>query len=147
MQIDPYLNFNGQCKEAFEFYEQLLGGKIEAMMTHADMPNAEELSPEWRSAILHARLVVDGQVLMGSDRPPQKQGETKGKSWDANDMYVSLGIDDPAEAERVYHALAEGGKVEMPIQQTFWAPRFGMLVDRFGIPWMISGGQPEGSAG
>lgn len=140
MQIDPYLHFNGQCREAFEFYEQLLGGKIVAIMTYGELPDAQETPPEQRDAVLHVRLVVDGKVIMGSDRPPHLYTETKG-------MYVALGIDDLAEAERVYHALAEGGTVELPIQPTFWAPRFGMVVDRFGIPWMISAGQQDGSAG
>jgi PhnB protein len=131
MQLNPYLFFNGQCEAAFKFYEQCLGGKIEAMITHAGTPAEEHVPSEWRNKILHARLVVGDKVLMGSDEPPDSYGEPKG-------FYVSLGIKDPADAERIFHALAENGKVRMPLQKTFWAVRFGMLVDRFGIPWMIN---------
>jgi PhnB protein len=131
MQLVPYLNFNGQCEEAFKFYEQCLGGKIVAMFTHRETPAAEHVSPEWQDRIMHARLVVGDAVLMGSDSPPEHFEEQKG-------MSVSLHLDDPAEAERIFHALAEGGDVRMPIQETFWAHRFGMLVDRFGTPWMIN---------
>ena len=131
MQLNPYLTFNGQCAAAFKFYEQCLGGKIEAMFTHGNSPMAEQVPPDWRDKIMHARLIVSDKVLMGSDAPPDRYEEPKGFS-------VSLGIDDPAEAERIFHALAANGTVQMPIQETFWAVRFGMLVDRFGIPWMVN---------
>ena len=131
MQMNPYLTFNGQCEAAFKFYEQCLGGKIIAMITHAGTPAEEHVPSEWRNKILHARLIVGDEVLMGSDAPPDRYEEPKGFS-------VALGIDDPADAERIFHALAEKGTVRMPIQQTFWAIRFGMLVDRFGIPWMVN---------
>lgn len=131
MQLNPYLNFNGQCEIAFRFYEQCLGGKIEATMTYGESPMAEQTPPQWRNKIMHASLIVGDKVLMGADSPPERYEEPKGLS-------VLLGIDDPVEAERVFHALAEDGTVQMPIQETFWAARFGMLVDRFGIPWMIN---------
>jgi PhnB protein len=131
MQLNPYLNFNGQCEAAFKFYEQCLGGKIEAMFTHENTPMADKVPPEWRKKIMHARLAVGDQAFMGSDAPPEHYEEPKGFS-------VTISTTDPAEAERIFHALAEGGTVRMPIQQTFWAARFGMLVDRFGIPWMIN---------
>jgi PhnB protein len=131
MQINPYLFFKGQCEEAFKFYAQCLGGKIEAMMSHAGTPAETQVPPEWRDKILHARLTVGDNILMGSDAPPGRQQGTGGFS-------VSIMIDAPATAERIFHALAENGKVNMPIQKTFWAERFGMLVDRFGIPWMIN---------
>ncbi len=131
MQLNPYLNFNGQCETAFKFYEQCLGGKIEATMTYGESPMADQTPPEWRNKIMHASLIVGDKVLMGADGPPDRYEEPKGLS-------VLLGIDDPAEAERIFHALAENGTVQMPIQETFWAARFGMLVDRFGIPWMIN---------
>jgi PhnB protein len=86
---------------------------------------------EWRNKILHARLTVGDQVLMGSDAPPGHYEEPKGFS-------VSLQISDPADAERIFNVLAENGKVQMPMQKTFWAVRFGMLVDRFGVPWMVN---------
>jgi len=131
MQLNAYLTFNGQCEEAFKFYERCLGGKIVAMMPHEGTPVAEHVPAEWRNKILHARLTVGDQVMMGSDAPPGRYEEPKGFS-------VSVQIKDPAEAERIFQALAENGKVQMPIQQTFWAARFGMLMDQFGIPWMIN---------
>lgn len=131
MQINPYLNFNGQCDAAFKFYEQCLGGKIVAKFTYGDTPAAEHVSAESRDRIMHVRLVVGDAVLMGSDSPPEMFEAMKG-------LYVSLQIESPQEAERIFHALAEGGAVVMPIEETFWAVRFGMVVDRFGTPWMIN---------
>jgi PhnB protein len=132
MQVHPYLNFNGQCAEAFGFYEQLLGGKIEAMMTFGESPMAGEMPPESHSRILHARLVVDGQALMGSDAPPEYYAKPQG-------LYVSLNVETQADGERIFRALAEGGTVTMPFEKTFWAAGgFGMLTDRFGTPWMVN---------
>ena len=133
MQWNPYLNFNGNCQEAFKYYERVLGGKIVAMMSHADMPAEAQAQtpPEWKNKIMHARLTVGDQVLMGSDSPPGHFDGTKG-------MSVALQVDDPNEAERIFAALADNGTVRMPIQPTFWAIRFGMLTDQFGIPWMVN---------
>jgi PhnB protein len=131
MQLNPYLFFTGQCEAAFKFYEVCLGGRIEAMITHAGTPAEKQVPPEWRDKILHARLTVGDEVLMASDAPPGRQERPQGFS-------VSLQVGTPAEAERIFHALAQDGKVTMPIQKTFWAERFGMLVDQFGIPWMIN---------
>jgi PhnB protein len=135
MQLNPYLNFNGQCEAAFKFYEKSPGGKIEAMFTHAGTPAEQQTPPEWRDKILHARLTIGDNILMASDAPPDCYEEPKGFS-------VSLQINDPKEAERIFRALAENGKVQMAIQETFWATRFGMLVDQFGIPWMINCEKP-----
>ena len=131
MQLNPYLTFDGQCEAAFQFYERCLGGKIVTMMNHEDSPIADQVPADWGKRIMHARLTVGDSVLMGSDSPPEHYEEPKGFS-------VALQLKQPAEAERVFQALAEGGTVLMPIQQTFWATRFGMLVDRFAIPWMIN---------
>lgn len=131
MKLNIYLNFDGRCKEAFEFYQQCLGGTIEAMTTHAETPMGENVSDDWRDRIMHARLVVGDQVLMGADMPPDNHEQHGGFS-------VSLQVEDPEEAERIFHALAEHGTIEMPINETFWAERFGMLVDRFGVPWMVN---------
>jgi len=131
MQINPYLNFDGRCEEAFKFYEKVLGGKIVAMMPNAGSPMEQQVPPEWRNRIMHARLIVDDKVLMGSDAMPDRYEPVKG-------CQVTLGIGDPAEADRIFNALAENGTVQMPIQETFWAHRFGMLVDQFGTPWMIN---------
>ncbi len=130
MQMVPYLSFNGQCEEAFKFYEKVLGGKILAMMRFAGSPMAEQMPAAFQQKIMHARIALDGQTLMGSDAPPERYQGVKGSQ-------ISLMVDKPAEADRLFNALAEGGSVSMPMQKTFFAARFGMLVDRFGIPWMI----------
>jgi PhnB protein len=130
MELNPYLLFNGQCEAAFKFYEKVLRGKIVAMMPHEGTPAASHVPPEWLKKIIHARLVVGDKVLMGSDAPPDRYQETKGFS-------ISVGVDTTAEAERIFHALSENGKVHMPMEKTFFAERFGMLADQFGIPWMI----------
>jgi len=131
MQLNPYLFFNGQCEAAFKFYAQVLGGKIDGMLTHAGTPAEQQVPAEWRDKIMHARLIVGDQVLMASDAPPDHYEKPTGFS-------VSIQIKDKAEAEHIFKALAEGGKVQMPFGQTFWAAGFGMCVDRFGIPWMVN---------
>ena len=131
METNTYLTFNGQCEAAFKFYEQCLGGKIVAMLNHEDTPMADCASAEWQGKIVHARMVLGDQILMGSDAPPNSYEQPRGFS-------VSLLAADTAEAERVFQALAENGTVQMPIQETFWAHRFGMLIDQFGIPWMVN---------
>jgi PhnB protein len=131
MQLQPYLNFNGDCAEAFKLYEKVLGGKIEGMMTHRDSPMAGQTPPEWQDKIMHARLVVGDAVLMASDAPPGYYSKPQG-------TYVSINVETTSEGERIFNALAEGGAVQMPFEKTFWAAGFGMLVDRFGIPWMVN---------
>ena len=131
MKLNPYLTFDGTCQEAFKFYETVLGGKILAMMTHADMPSDQPSPPERRDLIVHARMAIGDTLLMGSDAPAGRLQKMQGFS-------VTLGIDDPAEAERIYNGLAGGGTVQMPLAETFWAKKFGMLTDRFGTPWMIN---------
>ena len=131
MQTSLYLNFNGQCEAALRFYERCLGGKIEVAMLYEGTPAAENVPAGWRGKILHARLNLGGQTLMACDAPPSCYEAPKGFS-------VSLQIKDPSEAERAFRALSEDGQIRMPMQETFWAVRFGMLVDRFGIPWMIN---------
>ncbi|MEG4289150.1 VOC family protein [Microcoleus sp. C2C3] len=131
MQSNIYLFFDGECKAAFKFYEQCLGGKIDGMMTYGDAPMSEEIPSEQRDRIMHANLTVGGMVLMGSDTPPDGFKKPQGFS-------VNLQFDDRVEAERIFQKLAENGTVKMPFQETFWSTRFGMLVDRFGTPWMIN---------
>lgn len=135
MKMHAYLNFKGECEAAFKFYEQALGGKIEAVFRFGDTPAAEHAPAGWGDKVMHASITVAGTVLMGSDAPPGQYEAPKGTS-------LSLNTSDVAEAERVFGQLAEGGAVTMPLQETFWAARFGMLTDRFGIPWMINCGQP-----
>jgi len=134
MQLIPYLNFNGQCAEAFRFYEQCLGGKIVMLQTHGQSPIADEVPPDWHDRIMHARLEVGDAVLMASDSPSEYYERPQG-------LYVAIQVTDPAEADRIFQALADRGTVKLPIQQTFWAVRFGMVVDRFGTPWMVNCGQ------
>jgi PhnB protein len=131
MHINPYLNFNGQCEEAFTFYEQVLGGKVTFKMTWGEMPGADQFPAETHKLIMHSTLNIGDQVLMGADSPPGRYQQPKG-------MNVSIHVNDKAEGERVFSALAEGGNVTMPFQQTFWSSGFGMCVDRFGIPWMVN---------
>jgi PhnB protein len=131
VQINPYLGFNGKCETAFKFYEKVLSGKILMMMKYGDSPMAGQTSPEFKDKIMHARLAVGDKLLMGSDAPPQMYEPMKGIS-------VTLSLDKPEDADRIFAALAENGTVRMPIQQTFWAQRFGVLTDQFGTPWMIN---------
>ena len=131
MKLNTHLSFNGQCEEALKFYQKCLGGTIQTMMTWGESPMADRVSSELRDKIIHATLIVGESTLSGGDGPPDQYEEPRG-------FAVTIQVKDSAEAERVFHALAEGGKVTMPIQQTFWTVRFGMLVDKFGIPWMVN---------
>lgn len=135
MKISPYLSFDRQCKEAFQFYEKCLGAKIVFMMTMGESPMAAQMPKEAHDKIMHATLMVDGMALSGADTPDGKYQAPRGCA-------VLLAVDDVERAERIYKDLAEGGKVQMEIQETFWAKRFGMLVDRFGIPWMVNCEKP-----
>jgi PhnB protein len=125
------LMFDGTCEAAFKFYEKVLGGKIVAMMTYAGMSGNTQMSDDAKKRIMHARLQLGDKLLMASDAPPDRFEAPKG-------FNVMLGVKDTAEAERLFDALAAGGTIKMPIQGTFWAERFGMLVDQFGVPWMIN---------
>jgi PhnB protein len=135
MQLNPHLHFNGECETAFKFYEKCLRGRITFMMPHEGSPVADYVPAAWRNKILHATLTIGDEVLTGADVPPEHYQKPQGLS-------VTIGLKDPAEAERIFHELAENGTVQMPLQETFWAARFGMLIDRFGIPWMINCGKP-----
>ncbi|HEX3251362.1 MAG TPA: VOC family protein [Pyrinomonadaceae bacterium] len=131
MHLNPYLLFNGNCAEAFKFYEQTLGGKIEALMTFNGSPAAEHAPPEWGDKILHASMTIGDQRVMASDAPPGQYKQPQGIS-------VSIGLNDRDKGERIFNALAEGGTTTMPFAKTFWASGFGMCTDRFGIPWMVN---------
>jgi PhnB protein len=135
LKLNPYLFFDGNCEEAFRFYAKILGGEIIAMLPHRGTPAEAHVPPEWQDKIMHASMTVPGGVLMASDAPPGQHNKPQGFS-------VALHLNDPAEAERIFHALAEGGQVQMPFGETFWALRFGMLVDRFGMPWMVNVHRP-----
>jgi PhnB protein len=129
MKIYPYLNYGGNCEQAFRFYEEHLGGKILAMMPHGNqLPPG---SPEgWDKAILFARMEIGGTLLMGNDVPPARFEPMRS-------AYLSLGADTVEEAERIYALLSDGGEVFMKMEETFFAHRFAMLRDRFGTSWMI----------
>ena len=133
-QLDTYLFFDGTCAEAMRFYERTLGGKLELMMTHAQMPGGcDKMPPGSADRILHARLNLDGRLLMASDSMLGQPYEgMKGFS-------LSLTYPTAADAQRVFDLLAENGKVIMPVEKTFWAEAFGMLTDRYGTPWMVNG--------
>jgi PhnB protein len=134
MRLNPHLAFNGQCEAAFKFYEKCLGGKIVVMMTYGDSPAAAQSPAEWREKIMHATLDLGDDRLTGGDPLPGQYEKPQGVS-------VLLSLHDAAEADRIFEALAENGTVQMPIQETFWAQRFGMLVDQFGTPWLINCGK------
>ena len=130
MRLNAYLNFNGQCESAFAFYEKCLGGKIVFKMTFAESPIAKHVSPDLGNKILHATFALGDQLLGGAHAPPDRYQKPQG-------FAVALHLGSAAEADRVFAALADKGEIRMPIQETFWAARFGMVVDQFGTPWMI----------
>lgn len=137
MQVTPHLNFNGQCEAAFKFYEKALGGKITFMLAYGDSPAAAHMQPEYHKQIMHATFSMGGKpAFTGADAPGEHYQKPQG-------FRITLGIADLAEAERVFHALSEKGAVEMPIQETFWAQRFAMFADQFGVPWMINCEKPQ----
>jgi PhnB protein len=137
MRWNPYLAFDGNCEAAFKFYERCLGGKIVAMITYADMPSGQPVAPEHAKRIMHARLVTGDQVLMGGDAPAGMP--FKG----IHGCSVAVQVDKPEDAERLFKALSEKGTVDMPMQETSWAIRFGMLKDQFGVPWMVNCEMPR----
>jgi len=135
MELVTYLTFNGTCEAAFRHYETVLGGKITMLMRGADAPPGVPMPPEFSDRVMHARLEVDGYLLMGSDGPPDRPATPQG-------FCTHVKVDEPAESERIFRDLGAGGSVTMPIGETFWARRFGMLTDRFGIPWMVNCERP-----
>jgi PhnB protein len=128
MKLNTYVNFAGKCAEAFRFYEKHLDGKIGMIMTHGQAPDPSQVKPGWEDYVLHARITIGDTELMGADIPTAQPMRS---------AYLSLGVQSDAEAERIFSALADGGEVFMPMQETFFASRFAQLRDRFGINWMI----------
>jgi PhnB protein len=131
VRFNPHLAFNGNCQEAFQFYQLCLGGEIVTMLPHEGTPAEAHVTGEWRKKILHASLRIGEQWLMGGDAPPGRYQPPQGFS-------IGIHTKDPAEADRIFNALSQGGTITMPLQPTFWAVTFGMLTDRFGIPWMVN---------
>jgi PhnB protein len=128
MRLNTYVNFAGVCAEAFRYYEKHLGAKVGVMMTHGQAPEQSRVSPEWRDAILHGVISIGGTELMAADVPNAEPMRS---------AYLTLNMDSDAEVERVFSALADGGRVLMQMQETFFASRFGQVRDRFGMNWMI----------
>ena len=130
----PYLGFNGNCADAMRFYERVLDGKLEVLMTGAESPMAAQMPKEFANRIIHARLALpDGDVLYAGDAPAHIPYEgIKGVS-------ITLNYDTTAQAQKIFDALAAGGRVTMPMQPAFWAKTWGMLIDKFGTPWIING--------
>ncbi|HXL08265.1 MAG TPA: VOC family protein [Gemmatimonadales bacterium] len=137
MKLDVYLNYGGNCEQAFRFYEQELGGKITMMMRHGEQPNAANVPADWKNAILHARIEFGKTVLMGADIPPDRFQPMRS-------AYLTLTLDSAEQAERLYALLADGGQIFMKMEETFFASRFAMLRDKFGTSWMLLHERPDG---
>ena len=131
MQVNPYLFFNGNCEEALKYYQKVLGAKIEATHRYEGGPAEMPIPPDWKNKIMHARVTIDGEVLMASDAAPGHFQQPQGYA-------VSLQVEDATDAERRFKGLADGGTVTMPFGKTFFSKGFGMCVDKFGIPWMVN---------
>ena len=131
MKINPYLSFRGECEAAFRFYERCLGGQARSLFRYAGTPLAKQVPAGWDDKVMHGSVTIGDQVLMGGDVAPESYEAPKGFS-------LSIQVKSTADAERIFQDLARDGEVVMPLEKTFWAARFGMVVDRFGIPWLIN---------
>jgi PhnB protein len=131
VQINPYLSFKGECEAAFTFYAQCFGGQLGAIFRYAGTSLEHQVPADWQDKVMHGSVTVGEQVLMGGDVAPDAYDAPKG-------FTLSIQMKSVADAERIFHELANGGGVVLPLEKTFWAERFGMLVDRFGIPWQIN---------
>jgi PhnB protein len=131
MQMNPYVNFNGQCEAAFKFYERCLDGQLGGIFRYAGTSLAGQVPAGWQDKVMHASVTIGGQTLLGADVAPDRYEEPKGFS-------LSLQMSKTTDADRIFQMLAKGGAVVMPLEKTFWAARFGVLIDRFGIRWIIN---------
>jgi PhnB protein len=133
MKLHPHLSimFNGQCEAAFRFYERCLNGTLAYLLTWGDSPASSGVPPDWRTKIYHATLKVGDTEISGGDQPADRYEAPKGFS-------IVLDMDDPAAADRIFEALSENGRITMPLRETFWAARFGAVVDQFGLSWTIN---------
>jgi PhnB protein len=136
VQLHTYLNYGGNCEEAFKFYEKYLGGKITMMMRHGEQPDGHDVPSDWARAILHARMNIGGTELLGADIPPDRFQPIRS-------AYLSLTLGSDQEADRVFALLSDGGQIFMPMQETFFASRFAMLRDKFGTSWMLLHPKPQ----
>jgi PhnB protein len=132
LNLNPYLFFNGNCEEALNFYQRVLGAQVDFLTKHAGSPAEAHVPKEWGDKVLHARFTIGDTVLMASDAPPGRQADKP------QGFSVNINVPDVASGERIFRALADGGSVTMPFAKTFWADGYGMLTDRFGIPWMVN---------
>lgn len=131
MEMNPYLSFKGQCEEAFRFYAKSLGGQVGEIFRYGGSPMAGDVPADWSDKVMHGSVTIANQVLMGGDVAPERYEAPRGFS-------LSIQIASVADAERMFADLAGGGTIVMPLEKTFWAERFGMVVDRFGVPWLIN---------
>ena len=130
MKLYTYLNYGGNCRQAFEFYAEHLGGKITMITTHGELPDPSNVPPNWENAVLHARIEMGDTVLLGADIPPERFQPMRS-------AYLTLVVDSNEDAERIYALLTEGGEIFMRMEETFYAHRFAMMRDRFGTSWML----------
>jgi len=135
MKLNTFLNYGGNCREAFQFYEKHLGGKIGMLMTYGEQPGATNVPPELKNSVLYTQMALGGTDLMASDVP-------SGQFQPMRSAYLSLSVDSIEEAERIHKLLADGGEIFMPMEETFFAFRFSMLRDKFGTSWMIINPRP-----
>jgi PhnB protein len=137
MQVNPYLSFEGQCEAAFMFYAQVLGGQVGTIFRYAGTAFEAHVPSDWEDKVMHGSVTVGGMELMGADVATDRYEAPKGFS-------LSIHLTDTTEAERVFQELSTGGRIVMALEKTFWADRFGMVIDRFGLSWMINCGGSQG---
>ena len=134
MRINPYLNFSGNCEEAFNFYKSVFGGEFMNFQRFDEGPSGAHLSPSEGKMVIHVALPIgDGSMLMGSDRP-----QSMGPTTVGDNVSLSIHPESAADAKRIFDGLSTGGEVTMPLQETFWGATFGMLTDKFGVHWMVN---------
>ena len=131
MSMSFHIDFNGQCQEAFQYYSQNLGGKIDTMLQFKDSPVSSTVPEAQQDWIVHANISIDGVELAGADLAPDQYQKPKG-------FYVLLSVDSEQEVKSIFASLALGGDILFALQKTFWSPCYGIVVDRFGVPWKIN---------
>lgn len=134
--LDPYLHFNGNCEEAFTFYQSIFGGELQ-LMRYKDSPPNPQIKPEEAEQVMHVSLPIGRNTLMGSDFP-----SAYGRASGGTNFYITVNADSQADADKYFEGLAAGGKVGMPMAHQFWGSYFGMVTDKFGTHWMISFANP-----
>lgn len=131
MEVSAYVSFKGDCEAAFKYYVEVLGAKLGLLFSYVNSPMADVVPEGWENKIMHGSVRIGGKLIEGADAPPERYEKPQG-------IALSLNVPTVEEAERVFEKLGSGGKVLYPIAKTLWSERFGMVVDRFGIPWMIN---------